>query len=261
MVSEAETSIFNKIIEFYQKEIKNNEKNKTEILGVKHIAQSILDFANRKFFKNSMPLIFGSDHNSLRQGAFEKQKVRAEIDDSLSNTNILLATWFDLILFKESPNTLLSIIEELVKIENHETSMVESETKTTGGFKQIENKEFYFKISSYLHLLVLNSTKNIFVQSLLKINYLLVLEKDVIGDDDNFLKQSFKEIALRNYEEKIDGKTKVYESIQLTYDTRSRKNLWKEEALGILISKWKTIANVITELCAKNSEIFFVAIF
>jgi len=32
-------------------------------------------------------------------------------EDSLSNSNILLETWFDLILFKESPSTLLEIIE------------------------------------------------------------------------------------------------------------------------------------------------------
>ena len=32
----------------------------------------------------------------------------------LSNTNILVATWFDLILFNESPTVLYSIIEELI---------------------------------------------------------------------------------------------------------------------------------------------------
>ena len=42
-----------------------------------------------------------------------------------------------------------------------------------------------------MHLLILNSTKNIFVQSLLKINYLLVLVKDVIGGSNGF-KRPFK---------------------------------------------------------------------
>ena len=31
--------------------------------------------------------------------------------------------------------------------------------------------------------------------------------------------------------------------------------------MEIILKKWKNIANVITELCAKNSQIFFVALF
>lgn len=96
-----------------------------------------------------------------------------------------------------------------------------------------------------MHLLILNSTKNIFIQSLLKINYLLVLSKDVIGGECGF-KQSFRHINFKNYQEKVNGVTKVYDNIQLTYDAWNDKYLWKEEAIGILISKWKVIAHVIT---------------
>lgn len=96
-----------------------------------------------------------------------------------------------------------------------------------------------------MHILILNSTKNIFIQSLLKINYLLVLSKDVIGGCCGF-KQSFRSINFKKYQEKVDGVNKVYDNIQLTYDAWNNKYLWKEEAIAILISKWKVIANVIT---------------
>jgi hypothetical protein len=53
----------------------------------------------------------------------------------------------------------------------------------------------------------------------------------------------------------------TYENILLTHDARAHKNVWREEAMGILLTKWKIIANVITELCAKDKDIFFVSIF
>lgn len=55
-------------------------------------------------------------------------------------------------------------------------------------------------MSSYLHLLILNSTKNIFAQSLCKINYLLVVTHDILGDSPQQAKKSFKDIKLRRFE-------------------------------------------------------------
>lgn len=86
------------------------------------------------------------------------------------------------------------------------------------------------------------------------------MSKDVIGGE-NGSKRSFKEIFCKDYEEKEGEESKVYNNVPLTYDARNKKYLWKEEAQSILISKWKIIANVITELCAKDTQAFFVAIF
>jgi len=85
-------------------------------------------------------------------------------------------------------------------MEDYESYMGGGETKKTQSqSNRPENKDFYFKVSSYLHLLILNSTKNIFIQSLLKINYLLVLVKEVIGGS-NGLKRPFKEIFFKQFE-------------------------------------------------------------
>jgi hypothetical protein len=113
-----------------------------------------------------------------------------------------------------------------------------------------------------LHLLILNSTKNIFAQSLCKINYLLVLSQEVLGDSPHEVKRSFKDIRLRQFQTKTsDGEAQYFDNIELTYDCMSKKHLWKEEAMVLLLSKWKIIANVITEVCVKNSKAFFASIF
>lgn len=49
--------------------------------------------------------------------------------------------------------------------------------------------------------------------------------------------------------------------MKLTYDCKSKKYLWKEESIELLLAKWKIIANAITEVCVKNSKAFFAAIF
>ena len=92
--------------------MRNNEKNKNQMIGIKNIAQSILDFALKEGKDDSSPLMF---ENTT---AF-RRNMEEDSENSLGNSNILLSTWFDLILFKENPITLLEIIEELVKLEQH----------------------------------------------------------------------------------------------------------------------------------------------
>ena len=65
------------------------------------------------------------------------------------------------------------MIEQFVKMEPHPVHPLKENTQQI----PFESQDFYFKVSSYLHLLILNSTKNIFIQSLLKVNYLLVIGK------------------------------------------------------------------------------------
>lgn len=66
------------------------------------------------------------------------------------------------------------------------------------------------KLSSYLHLLILNSTKNIFAQSLSKVNYLLVLAQDVLGDNPQQPRRPFRDIRLRRFECKVGGEVRSY---------------------------------------------------
>ena len=82
-VSEGETSLFNKVIGIFEEELKENEKNKNKLLGVKHIAQSILDFAvNDANFNVGSPLMFENC------GQFKRNS--SNDNDNLSNSNILL---------------------------------------------------------------------------------------------------------------------------------------------------------------------------
>ena len=91
----------------------------------------------------------------------------------------------------------------------------------------LESQPFYHKVSSYLHLLILNSTKNIFVQSLLKINYLLIVSKDIIGGPTG-MKRPFREVFFKYFEESKNGKVLTYDNILLTFDAKTNKNLWRE---------------------------------
>lgn len=47
-------------------------------------------------------------------------------------------------------------------------------------------------------------------------------------------------------EVKSKGLSEFHENIKLTYDSKAKKYLWREEAMEFLLKKWKVIANVIT---------------
>jgi hypothetical protein len=115
----------------------------------------------------------GINRNRYRRGIFDERGEYAKESEALSNSNLLLATWFDLILFKEKPGTLFDIIDKLVTLNEHDSYLQSIRTSD----KQEMNSSFYLKMMSYFHLLVLNSTKNLYAQSLSKINYLLVLSQ------------------------------------------------------------------------------------
>ena len=136
---------------------------------------------------------------------------------------MLLATWLDLILFKEQPAALHEIIERLVSLGDRSSYLA-----SVGPADRLGHSEkFYLKVSSYLHLLILNSTKNVFAQSLCKVNYLLVLAQDVLGDSPQQLQRSFKDVRLRSFECRVGGEVKSFDEVKLTYDAASKRNLWK----------------------------------
>lgn len=58
----------------------------------------------------------GINRNRFRRGIFDEHGEYARDSDALSNSNLLLATWLDLILFKEQPVALYDIVERLVSL-------------------------------------------------------------------------------------------------------------------------------------------------
>lgn len=137
----------------------------------------------------------GINRNRFRRGIFDEHGEYARDSDALSNSNLILATWLDLILFKEQPVALYDIVERLVSLGDKNSYLA----SVTPADKLGHNEKFYMKLSSYLHLLILNSTKNLFAQSLSKVNYLLVLAQDVLGDTPQQPRRPFKDIRLKRF--------------------------------------------------------------
>jgi hypothetical protein len=115
-VSEGETCIFNQLIDVYLEEIRKSGNNQIEILGVKNIAQSVFEMASGKPVFNTSTNSLGINRNRFRRGIFDERGEYARPSDALSNSNLLLATWLDLILFKEKPAALHDIVERLVSL-------------------------------------------------------------------------------------------------------------------------------------------------
>ena len=105
-MSEGETSVFNELMEDYLEAIRKGGNNQIEILGVKNIAQSVFEMASGKPTFHTATNSLGINRNRFRRGIFDEQGEYARESDALSNSNLLLATWFDLILFKERAATL-----------------------------------------------------------------------------------------------------------------------------------------------------------
>lgn len=60
----------------------------------------------------------GIKNTKYRKYIFDDHCELPENSKVLSNTNILLSTWLELILFNESPETLFDLISEMVKHES-----------------------------------------------------------------------------------------------------------------------------------------------
>ena len=65
---------------------------------------------------NTATTSLGINRNRFRRGIFDERGEYARESDALSNSNLLLATWLDLILFKEQPRALHEIIEKSVNL-------------------------------------------------------------------------------------------------------------------------------------------------
>jgi hypothetical protein len=97
-VSEDETTLYNKLMTIYYNELRINS-HQVEIIGFKEIAQSMFELSSGKPIASKTTMSIGLQNNNYRKYLFDDA---CELDEGahiLSNTNLMLATWFDLILF------------------------------------------------------------------------------------------------------------------------------------------------------------------
>lgn len=129
---------------------------------------------------------------------------------------------------------------------------------------------------SLLNFLILNTTKNIFLESITRANFLAVVVMEMLPNRQD--RRGLREFELRqlrdsevgrgsNNNSKKDGGKKEgrhflnHDQGIVVYDLTFQKEVWLREALDLIFAKWRKVIEIIFEEQIRNEHIFWELIF